>query len=418
MTFDPERQIRLRDRGIEATGALLWFDALIRHQIFLIRGAGALRNETNDIINRTERQVGSIIRDGLRGNPRLNGRRIRRARRVLERIKELRFQAWGEINDLWLSNFREFLDEEIDFLSSAFVSSLPVIVNPRRPRRGDLTRLISERPFEGRLLRQWLLKLRNDDFSNIRTEVLNGVKDGLSSTAIAVAVIGSARLRGRNGITQVTRRNVGVIARTGIVHFSTLGRNEFLNVNIDFFDPEIFTAVLDGRTTPICRSLDGTLFPIGVGPMPPLHPFCRSVRISSFNREVLGRRRFNASTERQLLDEFTEQEGIERVTTRSMLPRGFKGMFDRFSRMRIMDLIGVLPNKVTYPDFLRRQSVAFQDQVLGRTKGILFRRGGLTLDKFVDRSGNEIPLRDLAITERQAFIDAGLEPGEFLNRAA
>jgi hypothetical protein len=38
-------------------------------------------------------------------------------------------------------------------------------------------------------------------------------------------------------------------------------------------------AVLDSRTTKLCRRLDGRRYPVGKGPIPPLHPNCRSNRI-------------------------------------------------------------------------------------------------------------------------------------------
>ena len=41
--------------------------------------------------------------------------------------------------------------------------------------------------------------------------------------------------------------------------------------------------------------------------------------------------------------------------------------------------------------WLGRQSAAFQDDVLGRTRGLLFRKGGLRLDRFVNRAGDELP---------------------------
>ncbi len=49
--------------------------------------------------------------------------------------------------------------------------------------------------------------------------------------------------------------------------------------------------------------------------------------------------------------------------------------------------VGQVPAKTTYQDFLSRQPATFQDEVLGKTKGKLFRKGGMSLDKFVDRNG-------------------------------
>jgi hypothetical protein len=62
----------------------------------------------------------------------------------------------------------------------------------------------------------------------------------------------------------------------------------------------------------------------------------------------------------------------------------------------------------TYQDWLKVQPKEFQDSVLGRTKAILFRKGGLTLDKFVNRAGNELTIEQLRKAHADAFDRAGL----------
>ena len=59
--------------------------------------------------------------------------------------------------------------------------------------------------------------------------------------------------------------------------------------------------------------------------------------------------------------------------------------------------------KTTYESWLRRQSAGFQDDVLGKTKGRLFRRGKLELDKFVDASGKTLTLNQLRKMEPEVF---------------
>lgn len=75
--------------------------------------------------------------------------------------------------------------------------------------------------------------------------------------------------------------------------------------------------------------------------------------------------------------------------------------------------IGQLPANTNYGDFLRRQDPAFQDEVLGKTKAKLFREGKLPIDKFVDRGGNELTLKQLAKLQPTAFREAGLDPSKF-----
>ena len=116
-----------------------------------------------------------------------------------------------------------------------------------------------------------------------------------------------------------------------------------------------------------------------------------------------------------MLREYAKQADLDKVpTSRADLPRGHKGKFDAFARPRTRELIGRVPAKVDYETWLRRQSAAFQDDVLGKTKGRLFRRGDLPLDRFVDRLDAEKTLAELAKSDASAFELAGLDPSEFL----
>ena len=102
------------------------------------------------------------------------------------------------------------------------------------------------------------------------------------------------------------------------------------------------------------------------------------------------------------------------MTKRSKLPRGHKGTFDAFKRKEIRKQVGTVPAKQTYSEFFAEQSKAFQDDVLGPTRAKLFRDGNLKLSKFVNRNGDELTLAQLVRRDRQAFIDAGLDPKNFL----
>ena len=185
-------------------------------------------------------------------------------------------------------------------------------------------------------------------------------------------------------------------------------------MNEALFAEELYTATLDGRTTPQCQSLDGNTYPVGEGPIPPVHIQCRSLRVGVINGQVVGHRPMRAFTEPQMVREFTKSRRLPSTNRRAQLPRGTKGDFDKFRAKRVRELTGRVPAKVSYQEWLSRQSRVFQDDVLGKTKGRLFRKGGLKLDKFVNRRGDALRLDQLARTEADAFRAAGLNPNDFL----
>jgi SPP1 gp7 family putative phage head morphogenesis protein len=409
MAIDPKNQLP----GGADTVNEDFLDSLVRHQIGLMRLSGGIRNQIVDLLNATESDVADAIRRRLRSGGGIDGATAARLR-VLERIvRRIREAAWDRVDQVWLNEMVALAQAEPVFMAQALRTVSPVLLDTVIPSTALLTSLVKERPFDGKTLKQWSSKIREDDISRIMDQVRIGMVQGEGAAAIARRVVGTVGLRGTDGVTEITRRNAAAITRTAVNHFSNQARREFFKSNKSVLKEEQYVATLDSRTTPVCRSLDGERYPVGEGPIPPLHFNCRSLRVGVLDGEVLGQRPQKPVTERGLLRQYTERNGLKTVTRRRDLPRGHRGSFDQFSRRIIRDVTGPIPAKVTYQQWLTRQSAAFQDDVLGPTRARLFRRGGLTLDKFVNRSGDQINLHDLARLDRQAFINAGLDPEDF-----
>ncbi|WVM87989.1 hypothetical protein UMZ34_16725 [Halopseudomonas pachastrellae] len=63
---------------------------------------------------------------------------------------------------------------------------------------------------------------------------------------------------------------------------------------------------------------------------------------------------------------------------------------------------------MSYGDWLKTQSAERQDEVLGPTRGKLFREGGLTLDRFYNDRGLYLDLDQLRERDARAFEKAGI----------
>jgi len=114
------------------------------------------------------------------------------------------------------------------------------------------------------------------------------------------------------------------------------------------------------------------------------------------------------------LRDFAKENGLKRVPLRRAdLPTGTKGAFDQFARGRMRKLTGTTPATTTYGPWLRSQSAAIQDDILGPARGALFRRGELPIEKFVDNTGRTFTLAELAKRHEPAFLRAGLDPARF-----
>lgn len=389
-------------------------DALIRHQIYLLRYSGHVRNRVIDILNANEVELAARIRDKLRS---LKGLRTpkdwERLQALQAALEAYRMASWKEATDYLLQEMIDLAYQEPIQLSQLVQTVSPVEITTVVPASRLLKSIVLSRPFQGRLLKDWAANMAKEDVRRIHAAIQSGMLAGESMDSITRRVIGTQALKGADGVTQLTRRNVQAIVRTAVQHVANRARDEFFNENAILVSVERFVATLDSRTTPICRANDGKTFKRGKGPRPPLHIACRSLRVAELDGNVLGLRPFKPTTERTLMEEYSRKNGLGTLRSRSQLPRGHKGSFDAWSRKRIRELTGRVPAKTSYQDWLTRQSVAFQEDVLGVTKAKLFRDGKLALDKFVNRNGDELTLSELARKHGEAFRAAGLDPANY-----
>jgi len=391
-----------------------FLEAMIRHQMGLIEFAGYVGRRVVGLLNRTEQELADRIRSRLLNNAGLTTpAEVRRYELLIALITKIRTDAFTKATEEWTQQMVDLAKAEAQFVNATTLTTSPVVVQTALPTALQLRRIALSRPFQGRILKDWASTILSEDLARIRGEIQAGMVAGETSVNIARRIVGTAQLRGGDGVTEITRRAAMALTRTATNHVATATRNEFYADNSDLFDEEQFVATLDSRTTLVCASNDGKRFPIGRGPMPPLHWNCRSLRVPALDGQELSARPAKAITEQQILREFNEANGTS-ARSRKDLPRGTKGQYDAYRRTRIRQMTGQVPGTTNYQTFLRNQSAEFQNDVLGITKAKLFRDGGLSLDRFVARDGKELSLAQLAQRDAAAFRAAGLDPENYL----
>lgn len=390
------------------------FDAMVRHQIGIQRFSSSVRNRVWALLDATEkdlkRQIRGATRAGLDSPARIESLNV-----LLGKLKKSRLRGWKNAREVWFEEMRELSRVEPGFFDRVFASSFPgVELGTVLPDAEVLRKIVTSTPFMGKTLKGWADDVQAKDIARIEDAIKIGMTQGETLPQISKRVVGSAALRGRDGVTQITRRNAAAITRTVTNGVAAQARAAYAEANKDLAPEEMFTATLDARTTFICRRFDGQVFNVGKGPVLPLHFGERSIYSPIVDGKVIGERPRRDFTERSLLRDFAKKEKLGKVPLkRDALTRGSKGAFDSFARARMRELTGTVPAKVTYGQWLGRQSAAIQDDILGPTRGALFRRGGLKIDKFVEINGTELTLAQLADRHTSAFLRAGLDPADF-----
>lgn len=221
------------------------------------------------------------------------------------------------------------------------------------------------------MVKDWPLR----DAMRVSNVVQTGWAQGRTLQQMIREVVGTKKNGYKDGILDVSRQHAGTVIHTATQHTANAARMDVWERNGDIVKMYQWVSTLDRRTTQQCKSLDGRTFEPGKGPMPPIHPNCRSTTVA-----VLG-------PEWDFLD--------EGATRASSGPNP-----------------GYVPADDSYYDWLQKQPAAFQDVAMGPTRGKLFRDGGLTPERFAElnlgRNFEPLTLAEMRAIEPDAFKRAGL----------
>lgn len=343
----------------------------VRHQVGLLRFSGAVRNKVIAHLNRVEDDLLTQIRMRAEAGSftewRLN--------KILQDVRDILDEARPETLGILRDELTELARYETDFGERGLLSAIGVEFDITKPTAEQLRSAVLSRPFQGRLLREWVADLDAAQRRGIRDAIRIGFTEGETIDQMVRRIRGTRALQYRDGVTEMTRRQASALVRTAVNHTSSRARDMLYRENGDIIKGVQWVSTLDARTTEICQARDGQVYPLDSGPRPPAHVNCRS-------------------TVTPVLRDASEIFGRDVGD----LPEGTRASLD-----------GQVAASTTYGEWLRGQPAAVQDEVLGQTKGRLFRDGGLDVRNFVDeRTGHVYTLDQLRARDEDAFRRAGI----------
>lgn len=374
-------------------------DAYLRAQTQTIRYSNGLSQRLSKLLLETEDATGAALLNAIIKAP---GRDLtsKKARDWVSnfesRLRAARTPGWKRVLTEFREESQEFAALVSDRTALMLQATTPVLLNVTLPPVEQLRRIVNAQPFRGRTLKQWANNAAEADVQRILTLAKTGIVQGLTPVQIARSVMGTEQLKRRDGVTHKALRDLTAIVQTVTIGIQNDARQALYRENSDIIKKERYLATLDARTTLICASLDGKIFDIGEGAMPPMHFRCRSVRVPNLDPSLLSQRPANPTIQAQFLREFAAANRLNTaIRSRGDLPFGYKTRFDEFSRKRKKQLVGTVPGRTNYSDWLKQQSTSFQNEVLGVRRAQLFRNDEINLTKFVARDGDVFTLDEL-----------------------
>jgi SPP1 gp7 family putative phage head morphogenesis protein len=329
-------------------------DAGIKHQIYVQRYAGG---QVKDLIKYLDDAQAEILRQLKTVKSLAESRTLNRK---LNRIVQLQQEGLTKLSAELTAKTMDFAEYEADFAVRTMNTAAAAAVT--LPASEQLRALVTQRPMQLAIsgkagstvqnltLDQAARQFAGDKASEIRRVIQTGVVEGSTVQSLTRDIV---------SVTNRHKRQAETLVRTSVNHISSEARSAVNQANDDILKGEEWVAVLDGRTTIGCATLDGKILGFNEPPFTPRHWGCRSVRVP-------------------VLDDRFQEGGLE----------GTRASVD-----------GPVSAKRTYSGWLKDQSPEFQDQMLGKERGKLFRSGKIKLDQFVDENYNPVSLEQLRVLD-------------------
>jgi SPP1 gp7 family putative phage head morphogenesis protein len=384
---------RLRDDAVADLVRLQRYGGTLARRIVAL-----LNRADADLVRRIADRLESIDRRGFDLGPQTTARLQRLLKEIRDQSTDLYNLVHAELRDELVQLARVEADNQAERIDETVGTDLNIL----RPSPETLRSAVTSQPFRGKLLREWAANLEADKVRRLSDAVRIGIVEGETTDQIVTRIRGTRDAQYRDGILEITRRNAEAITRTAVNHISTRARDLLYEQNTDIIKGVLWVSVLDNRTTPVCRSRDGKVYPVGKGPRPPAHVGCRSTTVPVLKSwaELSGD---------DSLQRGRGADDIETLFRKNLKEQGFTDdQIATIQRNTRASMDGQVPSDMTYSQWLSRQSAGVQDDILGKTRGALFRRGELPLDRFVDRTGAELTLGQLRKRQGRAFERAGL----------
>ncbi|MFA3130041.1 minor capsid protein [Acinetobacter pittii] len=233
----------------------------------------------------------------------------------------------------------------------------------------------------GALVDDLLTKLAESARQKVEYAIRDGISSGKTNQQIVQRIGGTKRLNFEDGLLTSSKSDIDRTVRTVRSHVANQAYlNSFNQIGFEYVK---LVATLDGRTSKLCASLDGSVWEINdpAKRVPPLHPNCRSILVPvEKDGRLVGERPF-VMDERQVKD----------------IPKDERSQ-----------LIGQLDANISFKEFFKKTDDFFQKEWLGPKRYKLYKEGKFDFEKFFDPEGRLYSLDELRKLDEKAFKELGL----------
>lgn len=358
-------------------------DEAIAHSVYLDRYSNGVVRRIIATLNRVDADLFSQLTMAL-DTMSPESFTVERLEMLLYSVRSLNKQAYEAASVELTNELRDFVEYETGYQERLFTNVLPVEVSFAAVSAEQVYAAALARPFQGRLLSEWSESIEAGRMARIRDAIRMGYVEGQTTSEIVQRIRGTRAKGYEDGIIEIDRRHARAVVQTALSHTANFAKEKVYEENADLIKAVVWLSTLDNKTSQGCRIRDGLQYtndthkpighsiPWGAGPGR-LHWNCRS---------------------------------LSTVVLKSYRELGFDIDDPVVSSRASMD--GQVPADQTYAQWIKKQSAARQDDILGPTRGRLLRKGGLELEAFYSSRGEYLTLNEMRKRDAAAFEKAGV----------
>lgn len=364
-------------------------DQAIHHAIDLGKYSNGVVRRMISLLNRLDADLVARITEALLQVPE-GSFTLDRLESLLGSVRNINAAAYREVFDALPREMRELAGYEADFQSRGLRAVFPA---DARARIQFATVTVEQvyaaamsRPFQGGLLKDWAKSGEESRMKAVRNAIRMGFVEGKTTDQIVRTIRGTRAKQYKDGLLDRSRRDVESVVRTALSHTASTARDQVYEANADVIKAVGWVSTLDGRTSPMCRIRDGKRYTADAAHKPIGHtiPWLQGP----------GRLHFCCRSCSAPITKSFKELGID---------------IEELSPSTRASMDGQVPAETTYSQWIKRQSVARQDEILGPERGALLRSGGMSMDQMYSPRGDFLTLDQLRAKDAAAFERAGLD---------
>lgn len=360
-------------------------DEAIYHQIELTKYSNSVVRRMVAILNRIDADLFMSLASALE-HMTPETYTIERLQSIMGSIRAMNAAAYGEIAQELPKELQDFTGFEVQYQKMALEAVMPIQFSVAAVSVEQVYAAAMAQPFNGEMLAGTLDHLGAVRARRIQQHIAIGYTEGKTATQIVRELKGTKMAGFADGLVEMDRRNLQAVVQSALAHTAAHARDHVYDANSEVLKGVMWSATLDQKTTSECRIRDGKMYTLDHEPMGhkipwksgpgKIHWCCRSCSVP----QVKG---------------FAELLGLDGID--DTLPASTRASMD-----------GQVADDTTYNDWLKRQSAARQDEVLGPVRGKLLRDGNLAPEKMYTNTGEYMTLDQLRAKYSGAFRRAGV----------